>query len=372
MPPRNTRKRRLRIVSLVGARPQFVKLAALARRFKCGPRARQIEHLIVHSGQHYDKNLSEVFFDQLNIPVPEVNLKVGSGSHGAMTGAILARFERLLLDRRPDMVIVYGDTNTTLSGALAAVKLALPVGHVEAGLRSFDLSMPEEVNRRVADHVSDLLMCPTVQSVKNARAEKVSGRIVRTGDLMYELLDYSRDALRGSGKPPERALALSGEYVFLTAHRPATVDTRETLQKLLDLVAQLKAPVIFPVHPRTYASLRKHRLLGAFRSLKGLRMIDPLTYADTLSLAANASLVVTDSGGLQKEAVFLGTKCLTMREVTEWPETLRYGNHLIGLSRQKEKRALAAPHRPRRLSWKIGGKAPSELIEQAVFEFLGH
>ena len=361
-----------RVVSLVGARPQFVKLAPLARRLEESAAGAGIQHRIIHSGQHYDPKLSDVFFDRLSIPKPNENLRVGSGLHGAMSGAIMGRFEKLLVKQRPDMVVVYGDTNTTLAGSLAAVKLGIPVAHIEAGLRSFDLSMPEEVNRKVADHVSDLLLCPTVESVSNARREHVSGKIVRVGDLMYELLYSCRNQIVRNAALLDHYRVVAGEYVVLTAHRPATVDSKESLEALLELIKKLKRPVLFPIHPRTRNSLKRHRLIGALRSMKHVQVIDPLPYLDLLTLVSHASTVVTDSGGLQKEAVFLGTKCLTMRDSTEWPETLRSGNHLIGFSHKKMKQALNAPHKARRIPWKVNGKAPSELIINALTGFLQH
>lgn len=367
---KKTRGKKYQVVSFVGARPQFVKLAPLARRLAESAAHTKIVHRIIHSGQHYDPKLSKVFFDRLSIPEPNENLRVGSGSHGAMTGAILARFEKSLVKQRPDLVVVYGDTNTTLSGALAAVKLGIPVAHVEAGLRSFDLSMPEEVNRRVTDHLSALLLCPTTESVKNARREHVSGKIVRVGDLMYELLHSFRDHIPQNNALLKRCRIIAGEYVVLTAHRPATVDSKDSLKALLALIKLLKRPVVFPVHPRTRSSLKRHRLLGALRAIKNVRLVDPLPYIDLLTLVTQASAVVTDSGGLQKETVFLGTKCLTLRDITEWPETLRYGNHLVDLSQKKMRQALAAPHKARRIPWKVNGKAPSELIIQSLTSLL--
>lgn len=367
---KKTRGKKYRVVSLVGARPQFVKLAPLARRLAESRSRTRIEHRIIHSGQHYDPKLSQVFFERLSIPRPDENFRVGSGTHGSMTGAVLTCFEKSLTKVRPDLVVVYGDTNTTLAGALAAVKLGIPVAHIEAGLRSFDLSMPEEVNRKVADHVSDLLLCPTADSIKNARREHVSGKVVRVGDLMYEQLHGFRDQIAQNTSLLNQYRIVPGRYVVLTAHRAATVDSKESLEALLALIKRLKCPVLFPLHPRTRNSLKRHRLLGQLRSLKHLRLIDPLPYIDLLTLVGHASAVVTDSGGLQKEAVFLGTKCLTMRDITEWPETLRYGNHLIGLSHKKMKQALDAPHRVRKISWKINGKAPSELIVTALADFL--
>lgn len=367
------------IISLVGARPQFVKLAPLAQAFAELGLSKSLRHDIYHSGQHYDPALSDVFFSQLKIPDPKGNLNVGSGAHGAMTAEILASFERVLLEKRPALVIVYGDTNTTLAGALAAVKLGIPLAHVEAGLRCFDLKMPEEINRRMTDHVSQLLLAPTTESVKNLRRESVPGIISRSGDLMYELLDSLRPQLSDSAWTLKKynltsltsltTLTTEG-YALFTAHRPATVDSRDSLEAMLKLLAALERPVIFPMHPRTAVSLTRHKLKGKLKSLKQVKVCQPLSYQEILTLARSASIVVTDSGGLQKEAVFLGVKCLTMRETTEWTETLKWGNHLIGLSTSKMRQALNSPSPSKKMTWKIKGRRPSELIWTQIREYL--
>lgn len=359
------------LISLVGARPQFVKLAPLAHSFaRLGLEAR-VKHDIYHSGQHYDHQLSDVFFDELKIPDPDHNLQVGSGAHGEMTAEMLRLFERELIKRRPKLVAVYGDTNTTLAGALAAAKLDIPVSHIEAGLRSFVTSMPEEINRRMTDHLSELLFAPTTEAVRNLRKEHVPGLVVRSGDLMYELLERVDPLLQETAPLFARFKITSGNYALFTAHRPATVDTRDTLERMIALLRELPLPVIFPVHPRTAASLKRHRLKGAVAALKHVRPVEPLSYRENLTLARHAALVVTDSGGLQKEAVFQGVKCLTMREETEWTETLRQGNHLIGLSVSRLRDALSAPDPKRRLSWKVDGRTPSEIILERTLKFLG-
>lgn len=350
------------VISLVGARPQFVKLAPLAKAFANSSFAKRFRHSIHHSGQHYHSGLSDVFFSELQIPKPAVNYAVGSGSHGAMTADMLRAFEANLLKTRPAMVVVFGDTNTTLAGALAAVKLNIPVAHIEAGLRSFDMSMPEEINRRMTDHVSSLLFAPTTDSVKNLKIENTPGEVIRSGDLMYELLADLQPYLKSNQSVLERFSVNAGEYALFTAHRPATVDQRETFEAALELLAELNMPVVFPVHPRTKKFLTKHKLTGALKSLKHVHLSEPLSYLENLTLAHHSALVVTDSGGLQKEAVFQGVKCLTMRTETEWPETVRYGNHLIGLSVQALRKAIKAPHAKKKLPWKISGYRPSEII----------
>ena len=366
------RKQPLHVVSFVGARPQFVKLAPLAWRLISPEYNQQFKHTIIHSGQHYASGLSDVFFTQLHIPKPDVNLRVGSGHHGEMTAKMMSKLEREFLNAKPDILLIYGDTNTTVAGALVAAKLGIEIAHIEAGLRSFDMAMPEEINRRVSDHISSLLFCPTTESVKNLRREHPPGEIIRCGDLMFETLNQLRSILVAPASAAQSVLrkyhVVERDYALFTAHRPALVDSRETLQKALNILSALKLPVIFPAHPRTVASLKRNRLVGALKKLKHVRVIEPLSYIDNLTLAANSKLVVTDSGGLQKEAVFLGSPCCTMRNVSEWPETLRYGNHLVGNSVNRLRSALRdiSAHKPRRMSWKVNGAPPSEIIAEQL------
>jgi UDP-GlcNAc3NAcA epimerase len=365
-------KKKLRVVSFVGARPQFVKLAPLAKTFTSARFKSRISHSIIHSGQHYVADLSRVFFQQLHIPAPSLNLRVGSGAHGEMTAKMIRGLEREFLKRRPDVLLIYGDTNTTLAGAIVASKMGIEIAHIESGLRSFDMEMPEEINRRISDHVSSLLFCPTAESVKNLRSENPAGEIIRCGDLMFETLDNLRPLLSSNASQAQTVLGkydlAEGEFALFTAHRPALVDQRETLGKALKILARLSMSVIFPVHPRTVAALKRNRLLGALKKLKHVRAISPLSYIENLTLAANAKVVVTDSGGLQKEAVFLRTPCMTMREVSEWPETLRYGNHLIGHSASRLEKAMqeSKDSRARQMRWKVNGAYPSEIITERL------
>ncbi len=332
----HTMKRRSRIVSVVGARPQFVKLACL------GPvLAKRFHHAIIHTGQHYDSNMSGMFFRQLRLPKAKINLKISGGSHGVMTGRMLSAIEKTLVSEKPDLVLVYGDTNTTLAGALSAAKLSIPVGHIEAGMRSFVTDMPEEINRRLTDHLSTLLFCPTAASLKNARAEGLSKGLVHSGDLMYELLHNSMPAIRRNRSILKKYGIEAGRFLLLTAHRAANVDDREQLLKLLDLIEVLPMPTLFPIHPRTKKRLRQFRLWTRLSRIDGLILCDPLGYLDTLTAAHFARAVLTDSGGLQKEAIFLGTAVLTLRDETEWVETLGRGNHLVGLDSRKVGRLLA-------------------------------
>ncbi len=350
-------KARPTVVSIVGARPQFVKLAPLAAVL-----ARRFRHLIVHTGQHYDDNMSGVFFKQLRIPEPHMNLEIGGGTHGKMTGRMLIGIEKLLLERKPEFVLVFGDTNSTLAGALAAVKLGVPVGHVEAGMRSFVDDMPEEINRRLSDHISSILFCPTAASMKNLRNEGVTKRIVDSGDLMFELLHERRTAIKNNLGPLKKRGLRPSKYCLLTAHRAANVDNVDNLTALVEIIESLPDPVLFPVHPRTRKRLRDRGLWRRLEQCERTILTEPLGYLDLLAAARHARVVLTDSGGLQKEAVFLGSPVLTLRDETEWVETLTQGNRLVGLDRLRVLRRLRTLSRPKRLSYRVKGRKPSEIV----------
>jgi UDP-GlcNAc3NAcA epimerase len=320
------------VVTVVGARPQFVKAAPLSRALR-----RRLREVLVHTGQHYDPELSDVFFEQLGIPAPDHHLGVGSGPHGRMTGRILEALEVVLVLVRPALVIVLGDTNSTLAGALAAVKLGIPVAHVEAGLRSFDDAMPEEINRRATDHVSKLLFCPTRTAVANLRREGITRGVHRVGDVM---MDAVRQNLARARRLAPAALRLPPRsYGLATLHRQENVDDPARLAALVDGLARLPHPVLLPLHPRTRDRLRRLKL----RPGGSLRVMRPLPYLEMLFLASRARVVLTDSGGLQKEAFLLGTPCVTLRDSTEWVETLATGaNRLVGADPKRLLRAVAA------------------------------
>jgi UDP-GlcNAc3NAcA epimerase len=308
----------MKFVTIVGARPQFIKLAPVSRAL----REAGHQEVIIHTGQHYDEKMSGAFFVELEIPAPDYDLEIGSGSHGAQTGRMLAAIEETLLRERPDGVIVFGDTNSTLAGALAAVKLHIPVGHVEAGLRSFDRAMPEEINRVVTDHVSSRLFCPTQVACEHLRAEGVTNGVELTGDVMYDMLLRMRPRLekRAPELLSELGVVADG-FTLVTVHRAASTDDRETLGRIVEGLERLQSPVIFPIHPRTRKLLDQYGLtLGPL-----VNAIEPLGYTDMLTLTATAHRVVTDSGGLQKEAFLLETPCVTLRDTTEWPETVEVG-----------------------------------------------
>lgn len=359
-------KRKPLILSLVGARPQFIKLAPLVRKL-----SGTFNHIIVHSGQHYDATMSSVFFRQLDIPKADYNLSVGSGRHGEMTARIMMRFEKLLLKLNADLVLVYGDTNSTSAGALTAAKLNIPVGHVEAGLRSYRMDMPEEINRRLTDHISTLLFCPTTQAIKNLKEEGIKKGVVHSGDLMYELIDIHKRKIISNRKAVEKYRLPQDRYYLVTVHRADHVDNRQNLEKIVDIILRLEAPVIFPVHPRTLKNLRKAGLLRKLTKSTNVILAQPLSYLDNLALIYYARAVLTDSGGVQKESVFLGTPCLTLREETEWVETLKWGNHLVGLSTGKINSRLRNIKKSKRsVSYRVKRKKPSEIITVILSDYL--
>jgi UDP-N-acetylglucosamine 2-epimerase (non-hydrolysing)/UDP-GlcNAc3NAcA epimerase len=330
----------MRIVTIVGNRPQFVKAAAVSALLR-----EQHEELIVHTGQHYDDELSRVFFDELGIPEPDRQLGSGSGTNTQQTARILGSLEDVLAELAPELVLVYGDTNSTLAGALAAAEARIPLAHVEAGMRSFDRSMPEELNRVLSDHASDLLLCSTQTAVANLAAEGIERGVHLVGDVMADV------SLRFSGLAAERSDALAehgvqaGEYLLVTAHRAGNVDDPARLRRLVELLEALPERVVFPLHPRTRARLEAADLLDRLGSAPRVRLVPPLGYLDFLELARHARAVLTDSGGVQKEAYLLGTPCITLRDTTEWVETVEAGwNVLVDLDRDA---ALAALERPK-------------------------
>jgi UDP-N-acetylglucosamine 2-epimerase (non-hydrolysing)/UDP-GlcNAc3NAcA epimerase len=329
----------VRIVTVIGNRPQFVKAAAVSRRLR-----ERHDEAIVHTGQHYDDELSRVFFDELDIPAPDRQLGVGSGPASAQTGRMLEALEPALAELGAELAIVYGDTNSTLAGALAAAQSRIPVAHVEAGMRSFDRTMPEELNRVLTDHASDLLLCSTDTSVDNLAREGVDRGVHLVGDVMADVaLAMAPRARERSGALTEHGVEPGG-YVLVTAHRAGNVDDPDRLGRLVELLAALPLPAVFPVHPRTRARLEETGLLARLESAAGMRLTAPLGYLDMLALAGSARAVLTDSGGLQKEAYLLGVPCVTLRDRTEWVETVDAGwNELVDLDRDA---ALAALERP--------------------------
>src|SRR2546427_9551517 len=323
----------VRIASVVGARPQFVKAAPVSRAIR-----RHNEEGLIHTGQHYDEAMSDVFFDVLEIPKPDYNLEVGSGTHAKQTGEMLVRLEEVLERVRPDIVLVYGDTNSTLAAALAAAKLHLPVGHVEAGLRSFNRKMPEEVNRIIADHLATLLFCPTQTAVENLAKEGIQRGVHLVGDVMYDVALVSAQEARKRDIGKRLGLTPKG-YVLATVHRPANVDDRATLESILRAFRECGETVVLPAHPRTRNRMREFGLDAGLPA--NLRVIDPVDYLDFLSLLIQSKKVATDSGGVQKEAYFFGIPCITLRDETEWIETMEDGwNAVVGTGTEEVVHAI--------------------------------
>ena len=334
----------MKIVTIVGARPQFIKAAAVSRAIhRAYRRKRHIKEVLVHTGQHYDTLMDKVFFEELNLPKPDYHLGVGSGSHGKQTGMMLERIESVLGKEKPEAVIVYGDTNSTLAGALAAAKLNFPIAHVEAGLRSYNRTMPEEMNRVLTDHLSTFLFCPTDLAVRNLLKEGIKVeriKIVRNvGDVMYDsILYYSKLAEKKSTILKDLNLYFSTpnselrthNYYLTTLHRAENTDDPERLKSILKALNEIGRNhlVILPLHPRTKKRIEVHFLFSRFKNIK---FIDPISYLDMLKLEKNAEAILTDSGGVQKEAYWLKIPCLTLRGETEWVETIQSGwNQLVG------------------------------------------
>ena len=303
----------MKIVSIVGARPQFIKAATVSRIIRANP---GVHEILLHTGQHYDENMSDVFFRELNIPIPDYNLEVGSGSHAEQTGMMLKGIEDVLLKEKPDCTLVYGDTNSTLAGALAATKLHIPVAHVEAGLRSFNRAMPEEINRIVTDRISDMLFAPTQTAMDNLASEGLAGLTSFTGDVMYDSVLYYREwILRDPAK--FQTPGIPQKYLLATIHRAENTDKPENLSNIFLAFSRLKQEIVMPIHPRT------RKILSSSITLPGnVHIIDPVGYLQMMKLTMDATKVLTDSGGLQKEAYFLRKQCITLRTETEWVETL--------------------------------------------------
>lgn len=309
----------MKVLTVIGARPQFIKASVVTAEFK---KQHSIEEVVVHTGQHFDLNMSDVFFSELDIPVPRYQLEIHGGNHGEMTGRMLTGIERVMLEEQPDITLVYGDTNSTLAGALAAAKLHVPVAHVEAGLRSFNMRMPEEINRILTDRVSTWLFVPTKVAVTNLEREGIgSAQIRNVGDVMYDVaLHHGKRASRSSGDILDQ-LGLNGKgYVLVTVHRAENTDDPERIGVIVEALINIgrQIPVIWPLHPRTRATLER---MGMLKGLDAaIQLLEPLGYLDMVRLECSASVIATDSGGVQKEAYFHGVPCVTLRDETEWVE----------------------------------------------------
>jgi UDP-N-acetylglucosamine 2-epimerase (non-hydrolysing)/UDP-GlcNAc3NAcA epimerase len=325
-----------KFLTVIGNRPQFVKAAAVSHRLRA-----VAEEVLVHTGQHYDEALSRVFFEELDLPAPEYQLDLGGGTNTSQTARMLEALEPLLAHERPDAVLVYGDTNSTLAGALAAAQAQIPVAHVEAGMRSDDRTMPEELNRVLTDHASALLLCPSERSAARLRDERVHGEVAVVGDVMVDIAMLLAPRARAERAPLEQAGVEPGAYALATAHRAGNVDDPSRLARLVDVLTSVPGPVVLPLHPRTRARLEAAEELARLEA-SDVRVIRPLGYLEFTALLLSARAVLTDSGGVQKEAYLAGVPCVTLRETTEWTETVDAGwNVLVGLDPDKARAALA-------------------------------
>jgi len=360
----------MKVVNIVGARPQFIKVSPILRAIERHNREdpdHRIQEILVHTGQHYDYEMSSIFFEELGLKEPEYHLGVGSGTHAYQTGEMLQRLEEVLLVEKPGVVLVYGDTNSTLAGALSAAKLHIMVAHVEAGLRSFNKGMPEEINRVVTDHVSDLLFCPTEAAMKNLEREGITRGVHLVGDVMYDSLLHNVQKAEKDSQTFERLRLVPNEYALATVHRAENTDNAERLRAIFeafDRITQDGLPVVMPLHPRTRKQLES---LGL--SIGKVRLIDPVSYLDMLLLEKYAQVILTDSGGAQKEAYWLGVPCVTLRDETEWVELVTAGwNVLAGCERDRivEATRRVRPNRGEALLYGDGSAA--ERVVRCVAE----
>lgn len=352
----------MKIATVLGARPQFIKAAPVSRAIQTHqadhPR-HPIREILIHTGQHYDEDMSDIFFREMAIPAPHYQLSVASGLHGWQTGQMMMRVEDVLLREKPDVVLVYGDTNSTLAGALAAAKLNIPLAHVEAGLRSFNRRMPEEVNRVVVDHVSSLLLCPSQTAVDNLAAEGITSGVHLIGDVMADALAIFSERADARSDIHARLRLTRGAYLLATIHRAENTDDPDRLRNIMSAFSQAEEPVVLPLHPRTRKVLDTLHL-----NLPGqIRMIGPVGYQDMVALEKSARVILTDSGGIQKEAYWLGVPCVTLRDETEWVETIEFGwNRLVGADEKEIVRAVRFVTKPGRRPDLYGGGHAAESI----------
>ena len=355
----------LNIATIIGARPQFVKAAPVSRILR-----QTHNEFLIHTGQHYDDNMSQLFFDELGIPHPDINLDIGSGPHGEQTGKMLVALEKVLLQQKPDLVLIYGDTNSTLAGAVVAGKLLLPVAHVEAGLRSFNRTMPEEINRILADRVSELLFCPTQTAVQHLAAEGIAQGVHLTGDVMYDAALRFGELAEEKNSVLQRLQVEPQNYLLATCHRPQNTDLRENLESIVSAFIESGEQVIFPVHPRTRVFLEQFGLTDRLRGTERVRLIEPVGFLEMIQLEQNAKKILTDSGGVQKEAYFYGVPCITLREETEWIETVIDGwNLLVGADKSKILSAIAGFHPSQPQSRHYGDGHAGEKIAEIIHDW---
>lgn len=319
----------MKVITVLGARPQFIKAAPVSRVIR-----REVEEIIIHTGQHYDQNMSDIFFEELSIPKPDYLLGIGSGNHGKQTAEMLTQIENIILDEKPDYMMVYGDTNSTLAGALAAAKLHIPIVHVEAGLRSFNKKMPEEVNRILTDHISTHLLCPTDTAVENLKNENITDGVANIGDVMYDAVLFNAELAKKNSTILKQQSLDAKDYYLITIHRAENTDNKERLGNIFEAFNQIPGTKVWPIHPRTKKMITDYGF--NLDSIEGLKIIEPIGYLDMLTLELNSKKIITDSGGVQKEAYFAKVPCVTVREQTEWIETLiDDANILVGTDTKK-------------------------------------
>ncbi|MCZ0756420.1 non-hydrolyzing UDP-N-acetylglucosamine 2-epimerase [Anoxybacillus sp. J5B_2022] len=347
----------MKIVTILGARPQFIKAAPVSRVLR-----QKHTEIIVHTGQHYDANMSDIFFEELNIPKPDYHLGVGSSTHGKQTGEMMIKLEEIVLKEQPDYVLVYGDTNSTLAGALVAAKLHISVIHVEAGLRSFNKKMPEEINRIMTDHVSEFLFCPTDTAVENLKNENITRNVLNIGDVMYDAVLYNKELAQQKSTILSDLDLEAKQYHLITIHRAENTDDLQNMKNILEAFAQIEEVKVWPMHPRTKHKLASYGL--SVETIPNLKVIEPVGYLDMLTLESHAKKIITDSGGVQKEAYFMQVPCVTVREQTEWVETLETeANILVGTDVEKIVAAVKKDVRPVYSDVFGDGKAAEKIVE---------
>ncbi|MFX0548033.1 non-hydrolyzing UDP-N-acetylglucosamine 2-epimerase [Hathewaya histolytica] len=317
----------MKIITVVGARPQFIKAAAVSNILR-----KEHQEILIHTGQHYDENMSKIFFDELKIPIPDYNLTIGSGNHGEQTGRMLIELEKIYLKEKPDLVLVYGDTNSTLGGALCASKLLIPVAHVEAGLRSFNMSMPEEQNRILTDNISKFLFVPTKTAEDNLIKEGIKNGIYNVGDVMFDAVLHFKNLVNQKESIIDKIGVKENQYILTTIHRAENTNNIDRLRNIIEALNKCEQTVVLPLHPRT----KKYMMDYDLKFNKNIKVIDPVGYLDMINLEMNSKKIVTDSGGVQKEAFFMNKPCITMRDETEWIETVHNGwNIIVGTDKEK-------------------------------------
>ena len=357
-----------KIVTIVGARPQFIKMALLSWELR-----KNLQEVIIHTGQHYDLNMSDIFYRDLDLPKVNYNLGVGSATQGKQTALMLERIEKVLLKEKPDLVLICGDTNSTIAGALAAVKLHIPVAHVESGMRSYNRQMPEEINRIVADHISDLLFCSTQSVVENLRGEGITKNVYFVGDVMTDLQKIKTQDEQHDNAPSilDKLGLASKQYLLATIHRQENTDNRENLENILKAMAEISDTVVLPIHPRTKKYLKDYGMTGMASGIKNLKIIEPVSYTQNLELEKNAKMILTDSGGVQKEAYVAQVPCITLRAETEWTETVESGwNQLAGADTKKIINLANNFPQPKNHPNFLGDGDAYKKIAQAITEFL--